>query len=199
MKRLVIIAAFLAVALIGAVPALASSHHVQQQSRRFGGKELVSQASTPLCANADGTTGDKVIGAATPCGGGHNEIFSEVADNICNGDNVVTQNCPFTVGLGLNATFKNWHIYKISNDFYGTLWWETFAPANILQETSGDGVSWVQFSDCSSSGGCSLINIAASNALNSYGHYAAACSEGLNNALKLEDTPTASRCAWNSQ
>jgi hypothetical protein len=192
MRRKLITVAILVTALLGFSISAAFA---------FNSKELQSQASTPLCADANGTSGDSITGKS--CSGGNNQIFSSNADNICNGSNKVTDgtgnDCPFLPGLGLDQKYVGDPIVTIPNVHYGTIWQSTGVNTDIVQVNSGSMTAWVIDGTCSVGFGCSLVNVAASNTLNVNGNYESACSEGAGSALKLEDTPTANKCVWQAQ
>lgn len=161
----------------------------------FSNKELVSQANSPLCAYIDGRAGNYVFGK--DCTGTVQQTWSTAYRNICGGTHVVDGNgttCPFKSGTGLNDLFRGDDIIDIINPNY-SMYWAGFYISYITQNT---GIySYVQDGDCASA--CHLIDIIYSNDL-AYQHYGAACSEGVDQVLQLEDTPasTTGRCKWNT-
>jgi hypothetical protein len=164
------------------------------------------------CMNAKGCK----YSAGTPVinwyGGESCEYFRDEVVNYCNGNYLVTETCPFTVGSGLNAEFVNDLIVQV---LYGTT--PTNGVACIAAASSGAAV----LNKCSSTsngtggatgnifvlapvsgGGTLLVNRYWSDLAYSYGEGTrnplGACSlGGLGGAVGISQSPlNTSNCRW---
>ena len=195
-KRIALIITAAASVLAVALPA--SAAHQAQHRRVFGGKELVSQATSPLCAYGDGVVGDSTFGK--DCVGSNAEIWSTVGSDICNNNHFVSANCPFTPGLNLNSYFLGDQIVYISNDHSNLVW--RVDPSIWQSSVLSTGTNFVLHGDCGGTSGCQIISVRDTNLLGQVNTYSGVCSEGADLRLFDENRGTAQippgRCLWDT-
>jgi hypothetical protein len=170
----------------------------------FTNANLDSQATTSLCADADGNVNDNVFGnSLSTCGAAQDQLFTTTAQNICDGSNVVedgqNNQCPFDAGYNINHMFVGDKIVQIWNgDQVATAWLCQYHQCRVHQSHGGAYTAWVIDGNCGGTNGCEFISVAGTNDWDVYGQYWAACSNGSGHDLVTENTPASStgRCFW---
>jgi hypothetical protein len=145
---------------------------------------LCDSEATPLCMSGYDGSGGLVKGEHYSPGAAQDAVATQNT-TICGSSGLVTSDCPFTSGLNLNNMFKKSPILYISNFTNGKLYYADPSDNNLMREGSS-GDDFVQDGNLTGSGaGAALIDVQATNALDSYGEYVVACTNGLGNAVEM--------------
>jgi hypothetical protein len=144
------------------------------------------------CLNAYG--GGPSVRAYRP--GATNENFIPDLIDRCSGGYHVTSTCPFTVGLGNNALHKGDLILQLLDNANGGCVGGTSTAAltecNFEGTGTGGGPGTVFVAAPEGGGLYTIINVRASNSLNTYGHVAVLNTNGPNGAAVVVNDSGAS-------
>jgi hypothetical protein len=156
------------------------------------GSPLCNRLAEPLCMTGSGVDGAAVVGEPNLSRGQDVELLRNTA---CGG--AVTADCPFTPGLDLNNDFINDPIVTIENPSFGMNYRSNSAGTGVIEESGGgDGQLWVVAP--AGLNGSILVNVFASDKLDTKDFYTPACTEGIGAQVALPAIDQGLNCQWSA-
>lgn len=188
---LAVLALPMAMAFATSASASVSDHHHQaavgtwRATPDWGFEEgvLCDSEASPLCMSGYDGSGGLVKGNHYSPGVAQDAVATQNT-TICGSAGLVTSDCPFTSGLNLNNTFKKFPILFVGNFANSKLYY--YDPSDNLMREGSRGDDFVQDGDLTGpNAGAALVDVQATNALDSYNEYVVACTNGSGNAVEL--------------